>query len=404
MGLQNHSLAGFVGFSFKTTLRGSGSYYLWVAGLMLGMLIGFFAYLYQLNHGLKVTGMNDYVSWGLYISNFTFLVGLAAAAVMVVLPAYVFKDVDFSKAVLMGEGVAVAALIMCLCFVVVDMGQPFRLWHMIPGIGFFNWPDSLLTWDTIVLNGYLLLNCLIPFYILFSKYRSLKPQKKYYLPFVYLSMAWAIGIHLTTAFLYAGLPARPFWNTGLLGPRFLASAFAAGPAFIILTLAVIKSKLSYPIKDETVRKLSLVMTVAAQINLVMLGSEIFKEFYQQTEHGLSAKYLFFGIGDHTGLVPWIWSALFINIACTMILTIHSFRERKKILYSSCFLLFVSIWIEKGMGLIVPGFIPSPLGEIVEYSPSLIEVLVTGGIWCLGLFILTILVRVAVAVERISESR
>ena len=186
------------------------------------MLIGAYGYWVQISEGLVVTGMSDHVSWGLYISNFTFLVGLAAAAVMLVMPAYVLKDVDFSEAVMIGEGVAVAALIMCLAFVTVDLGSPHRFWHLMPKIGYLNFPSSLLAWDVIVLNGYLVLNVSIPFYILFSRYRNKQPQKKYYVPFVYLSVFWAVGIHMVTAFLLAGLPARPFWNSSLLGPRFLA--------------------------------------------------------------------------------------------------------------------------------------------------------------------------------------
>ena len=81
----------------------------------------------------------------------------------------------------------------------------------------------------------------------------------------------------------AGLPARPFWNSSLLGPRFLASAFAAGPAFMILALAIIRRFAHYPIQDETLRKLAMITTVAAQVNLIMLISELFKEFYWNSE-------------------------------------------------------------------------------------------------------------------------
>ena len=215
-------LKSFLLDALDAVTKGGIRYHIWMATLTMIMLIGAYAYSIQLEYGLQVTGMNDHVSWGLYISNFTFLVGVAAAAVMLVLPTYILKDMDFSKAVLIGEGMAVSALIMCLAFVTVDMGGPARLWHIIPGIGVFNWPQSMLAWDVLVLNGYLLLNLLIPFYILFTRYSNKTPEKKYYVPFVILSVGWAFGIHLVTAFLYAGLIAKPFWNSSLLGPRFLA--------------------------------------------------------------------------------------------------------------------------------------------------------------------------------------
>jgi Ni/Fe-hydrogenase subunit HybB-like protein len=382
---------------------GGRRYHLWMGALTLVMLVGAYAYFVQLRGGLAVTGMNDHVSWGLYISNFTFLVGLAAAAMMLVLPAYILGDRDFSRAVLIAEGVAVAALVMCLAFVVVDLGNPFASWHLMPGVGILNWPSSLLAWDVVVLNGYLALNLAIPFYILYSHYTGRTPEKRKYVPFIYLAVVWAVSIHMVTAFLLAGLPARPFWNTALLGPRFLASAFTAGPAFMILLLWFIRSETKYEIAEGAFVKLALVVTVAAQINLLMLGSELFYKFYTPTHHSINARYLFFGLGEHNALVPWIWSAIALNVGATVVLSIHPLRRHPRWLMGACLVLFVAIWVEKGIGLVVPGFIPSPLGEIVEYTPSAVELAVTAGIWAMGLFVLTVLVRVALPIE-LGEAR
>tara|TARA_B100000497_G_C7656220_1_gene394995 strand:+ start:300 stop:1517 length:1218 start_codon:yes stop_codon:yes gene_type:complete len=384
--------------SLDVITRGSKKYHLWMGFLTLFMLIGMYCYSFQLDEGLSVTGMTDRVSWGLYISNFTFLVGVAAAAVMLVMPTYVLKDIDFKQAVLIGEGLAVAALIMCLAFVVADMGGPSVLWHMIPGIGVFNFPNSMLTWDVIVLNGYLFLNISIPFYILFRHYQGKKSKTSVYVPGALLSVFWAVAIHLVTAFLYQGLQARPFWNNALLGPRFLASAFAAGPALIIIILAIIRTNTAFKIDDKTIKKLALVVTVAAQINLIMLISELFKEFYAPTHHSESAYYLFFGLNGKTALLPWIWTSITLNVTATIILTFHKLRNNFKFLFFACFILFVAIWIEKGFGLIVPGFIPGPYGKIAEYTPTIIEIGVTLGIWSLGAFIFTMLAKTAIEIE------
>jgi molybdopterin-containing oxidoreductase family membrane subunit len=384
--------------SLDTATRGGLKYHLWMAFLTFVMLWGAYAYSVQLNEGLAVTGMSDRISWGLYISNFTFLVGVAAASVMLVLPTYILQDIDFSRAVLIGEGMAVAALVMCLAFVTVDLGGPARIWHLIPGIGVFNWPSSMLSWDVIVLNGYLFINLTIPLYILFHHYQGKEPNKKVYLPGVIISVFWAVSIHLVTAFLYAGLPSRPFWNSSLLGPRFLASAFAAGPALMIIVLEMIRRVTDYDISEVTLRKLAMVTTVAAQINLVMLGSELFKEFYAPTHHSQSAVYLFFGLDGHNALVPWIWTAIVMNLCATAVLTIHKLRNTRIFLFAACAVLFVAIWIEKGMGLIVPGFIPGPWGKIAEYTPTWVEISVTAGIWALGFFVFTLLVKVAIPIE------
>jgi Ni/Fe-hydrogenase subunit HybB-like protein len=391
-------LKAFLLSALDSATSGGRRYHVWMGSLTLIMLVGAYAYSIQLRDGLIVTGMNDHVSWALYISNFTFLVGLAAAAMMLVLPAYVLKDVDFAKAVLIAEGVAVSALLMCLAFVIVDIGNPMAAWHMIPGIGILNWPASLLAWDVIVLNGYLALNLLIPAYILYSHYTGREPMKKAYVPFLYIAVLWAVSIHMVTAFLLAGLPARPFWNNALLGPRFLASAFTAGPAFMILLLGFVRMETRYHIADAALHKLALITTVAAQINLIMLVSELFYKFYFPTHHSINAKYLFFGLDGHNALVPWVWTAIAFNVLATVILTIHPLRRDPRWLMPACLILFVAIWVEKGMGLVIPGFVPSPLGEIVEYTPTWIELAVTAGIWAMGLFALTVLVRVALPIE------
>ncbi len=384
--------------SLSEITHGSKAYHIWMAVLTFVMLFGMYNYRTQLELGLSATGMTDRVSWGLYISNFTFLVGVAAASVMLVLPTYVLKNIDFKQAVLTGEGLAVAALFMCLAFVVADMGGPACLWHMMPVIGVFNFPNSMLTWDVLILNGYLFINITVPMYILVMRYQGKIPNPKIYIPGVFISVFWAVSIHMVTAFLYQGLQARPFWNNALLGPRFLASAFAAGPALIILVLAVIRKFTEFKVPDTTIKKISMIVTVAAQINLIMLISELFKEFYAPTHHSISAVYLFFGLEDKTALLPWIWTSISMNILATIILTFHKLRNNLTILYVVCGMLFIAIWIEKGFGLIVPGFIPGPWGKIVEYTPTFVEISVTFGIWAMGAFIFTILAKTGIAIE------
>jgi Ni/Fe-hydrogenase subunit HybB-like protein len=385
--------------AIRWNLKGSIGFQIFRTLLLIGMAVGIYSYSFQARYGLSVTGMTDIVSWGFYISNFTFLVGVAAAAVMLILPAYMFHDPDFHRVVIIGEGVAVGALIMCLSFIVVDMGGPLQAWHLIPGIGLFNFPSSILAWDVLVLNGYLLLNALVPAYILYSHYMGRKPDERKYRPFVFLSIFWAFSIHMVTAFLYQGLPARPFWNNPLMGPRFLASAFAAGPALITLILAIIHSATSYKIDRNVFNKLRMIIVISAIINLLMLFSEIFKEFYFPTHHSISAIYLFFGIDGHNSLVPWIWTSVSVNLVATLVLAFNPGKNNPRVLLPACGFLFVAVWMEKGIGLIVPGLIPSPLGEIVDYLPTWVELGVTLGILSLGITVVTWLIRTALIIEQ-----
>src|SRR5210317_506487 len=385
------------------SLSGGLVYQIYLCILAALMVLGVYAYFVQIKVGMAATNMSDIVSWGFYIANFTFLVGVAAAAVMIILPSYIFKDKDLHKVVIIGECVAIGALIMCLMFVFVDLGAPWNAWHLMPVIGLFNWPTSLLTWDVLVLNGYLALNLSVPSYILFCHYHNRQPDSKKYLPFVFLSIFWAFGIHLVTAFLYQGLPARPFWNNPLMGPRFLASAFAAGPALIIIVLVIIQSTTSFKVEDQVFNKIRRISVVAAIINLIMLFSEVFKEFYLPTHHSMPAIYLYFGLKGHNALVPWIWTAISMNVIGTLTLAFNPGKNNPKVLVPACILLFLGIWIEKGIGLIVPGLVPSPMGEVVDYAPSWVEICVTLGILGLGIFVVTLLLKPALKIEQRFES-
>ena len=402
--MSEKSLRSFFRDVVRWNLAGSTGYRLFLLFLLAVMAQGLYAYSVQWKVGLAATGMSNIVSWGLYISNFTFLVGVAAAAVMIILPAYIFRDPDFHRVVIIGECVAVGALVMCLTFILVDLGGPHRAWHLLPVIGLFNFPSSILAWDVLVLNGYLVLNLLVPGYILFCHYNDRKPDERKYMPFVLLSIAWAFSIHMVTAFLYEGLPARPFWNNPLMGPRFLASAFAAGPALITLVLAVIHTRTSFRIREGIFNKLRLIIVVSAIINLIMLFSEVFKEFYTPTHHSISAVYLFFGLEGHNSLVPWIWTAVVMNIVATLVLMLNPGKNNPRVLLPASALLFASIWMEKGIGLIVPGLVPSPMGEIVDYLPTWVEISITFSVLALGIFVVSFLIRPAIIIEERYETR
>jgi len=376
---------------------GNWTFYVWMTVLTAVALVGANAWAVQVRDGLALTHMNDHVSWGLYIANFTFLVGLAAGGVMMVIPAYLYHDEEMHHVVIIGELLAIAAIVMCLMFVVADLGRPDRFWHLLPGLGRFNFPVSMLTWDVIVLNVYLLLNLHICGYLLYMRFLGRPANPRWYVPFVFVSIVWAISIHTVTAFLYCGLGGRPFWNTALLAPRFLASAFVSGPAFIIVAIHVIRRVVGGDFASGPVRTLVNIMRVTILINLLMVVSEVFTEFYTGGAHTSSARYLYFGLHGHNALVPWIWTSLAMTVAAAALLLRPGVTGHPVLLISACALAFAGIWIEKGMGLIVPGFVPSTLHEMVEYQPSLIEWKITAGIWAVGLMIYTLALKVAMNV-------
>ncbi len=380
--------------------KGNKLYYAWCFSLMAIIVVGFVFYLKQHDVGLIATNMNDQVSWGLYIANFTYLVGAAAAAVLLVIPSYVYHFKPIKEIVVLGELFAASSIVMAILFVMVDLGRLDRFWHMIPFIGLMNFPQSLLAWDVLALNGYLFLNLLIPIYLLVKFYYRKEPNWKFILPFILLSIPMAVAIHTVTAFLYNGLPARPFWNASILAPRFLASAFCSGPAIIIIIFQIIRkvSTSRIEIEDEALFKISELIAYAMFLNLFLLSAEIFKEYYSQTVHIASFKYLFEGLHGHKQLVPWIWAAMTMNVIAFFIFLIPQTRKRLTTLNLGCLLVIIGVWIEKGPGFVIPGFVPDPLGEIFEYIPNFLELMVSFGIWATGLLIFTLLMKVAIPIE------
>ncbi len=378
---------------FRLSFVGDWRYHLWMTILSLLSLAGLYAYCQQVVHGLVTTGMTDQVSWGMYIANFTYLVGLAAAAAMLVIPVYIYRNMHLHDVVIFGELLAVSVIIMCLMFVMADLGRPDRFMHL---LWRFNFPGSMLTWDVIALNGYLLLNLHICGYLIYCVYCGRKPSPAFYVPFVFIAIVWAISIHTVTAFLYVGLGGRPFWNSAIIAPRFLASAFAAGPAFIILTLQIVRRFTKHSVSDDALLTLRRIVQVALIINMFLLVCEVFTEFYTGSAHVASARYLYFGLHGQNALVPWIWTAIVMNIIATVLVMLPASRGLR-MLNVACVLAIFGIWIEKGMGLIIPAFVPTPLGEIVEYVPTIHETIVCFGIWAFGLLLYTIFVRVSVPV-------
>jgi Ni/Fe-hydrogenase subunit HybB-like protein len=378
----------------ELALKGSKSYWIWMVALLGVIGAGFVLYLGQLEIGLGITGMSRDVSWGFYIANFTYLVGVAAGGVMVVLPYYLHDYKAYGKVTILGEFLAIAALIMCLLFIMVDLGQPMR------GLNVFLYPttNSVLFYDALVLNGYLLINLVVGWNVLEAERNGVHYQK-WLKPIIYLSIPFAVSIHTVTAFLYSGLPGRGFWLTAILAPRFLSSAFAAGPALLVLLCLFIRKTTKFDPGKEQIQSLGLTVAYAICINVFFFLCEIFVVFYSQMpEHMDHFKYLFFGLHGHNALVPWMWSSMGL-MAIGIILTVNPItRKNETTLAVACAVIIAGTWIDKGLGMISGGFVPNPLHEVNEYAPTLPEIGITVGIYAIGALVLTVLYKMAIGVK------
>ncbi len=380
-------------------LRGGRGYWIWLTFLGAVILVGLYFYFKQLNYGLGITGMSRNVSWGLYIAQFTFMVGVAASAVMVVLPYYLHNYKAFGKITILGEFLAISAVVMCMLFVFVDLGQPFRILNV------FLYPTfhSMMFWDIVALSGYLVLNVIITRVTLGAEHKSIAPPK-WIRPIIILSIPWAISIHTVTAFLISGLGGRPFWLTAIMAPRFLASAFSAGPALLVVLCFVMKRITGFDAGNEALKKLGLIITYAMCANVFFILMEFFTTFYAGIPEDVAhLQYLYFGLDGHARLVPWMWTSALLAIGSLVLLINPQTRNNRRTFLIGCIMVFLSIWIDKGLGLVITGFIPSPFGKVIQYWPTAPEALIVVGIWALGFLLITMFYKMALSIREQVEA-
>jgi len=378
----------------EKALTGSKKYYGLIATLLAVIGVGFICYLWQFSFGLGITGMSRDVSWGFYIAQFTFLVGVAAGAVMVVLPYYLHNYKAFGRITILGEFLAVASVIMCILFIFVDLGQPIRIMNVL----LHPTPNSVLFWDMIVLNGYLLLNIIIAWKVLEAERNNVAPA--HWLKILsYISIPWAVSIHTVTAYLYCGLPGRGFWLTAILAPRFLSSAFAAGPALLILLCMIVRKFTKFDPGKEQIQSLAKVVAYAISVNVFFFLCEVFVVFYSQIpEHMDHLKYLFVGLHGYGALVPWMWTSMILMVVSIILLVNPVTRKNETVLVVACITVFIGTWIDKGLGMISGGFVPNPLHHVNEYIPTIPEILISLGVWAIGFLILTVLYKIVVTIK------
>ncbi|HQO33810.1 MAG TPA: polysulfide reductase NrfD [bacterium] len=378
----------------ENALKGSPKYWGWIGVLLIVIVAGFLFYLRQVEFGLGITGMSRDVNWGFYIAQFTFLVGIAASAVMVVLPYYLHNYIVFGKITILGEFLAISSVVTCILFVTVDLGQPQRAINII----LYPSPRSMLFWDMVVLIGYFLLNVVISRVTLDAEGKSISPPG-WIRPVIYLSIPWAISIHTVTAFIYCGLGGRSFWLSAILAPRFLASAFASGPALLILLCLLVRKVTRFDPGKEPIQKLALIVTYAMTANVFFILLECFTTFYSGIpEHTIHFRYLFLGVAGADALTPWIWVSVVMGVAGLVLLLVPRLRENEPVLTISCLAVFISLWIDKGLSMVITGFVPSPLGEFTEYTPTIPELTISLGIYAIGALLLTGLFKIGVKVK------
>ena len=393
-------------FCLKNVEEGTTLYYVWMFGLALVMYFGIAPAVEQAVEGLVVTNMSDSAPWGLHIANFTFMIGVAAGGITVVMPAYVFHHKGMKDIVVIGELLPIVAIIMAVLCIFSDMGRPDRLLHVMPPFGMLNLPSSMLSFDVVVLNGYLGLNVFMVTYSLLKKYHHW-PEGPFYrrviVPTAFISIVWALTIHAVTAFIFSTLVARPYWNNPIAAPKFIATAVATGPAILIIVLQLIEKRFKFPVADDVYVLFSKIAFFSLAASLVMLVSEFVVELYTGSEHSIHARYLWLGYRGHNELLVFSWGSTLLNVLGLVGLYASGFGKNRGILTAAAMCITVGIWIEKGICFMFPAYVPNPIGEMVVYVPNGHEIMLVLAIWALGLFIFTILIKMAVPIMALTES-
>lgn len=378
----------------EKALRGTPRYWGTLAGLFVLFCLGAGFWLHQLTHGLVITGMGRDVSWGFYIAQFTYMVGVAASAVMLVLPYALHQYKEFAKMVVLGEFLAIAAVIMSMTFILVDLGQPRRVMNVIlhPTL------HSMMFWDMAVLFGYLVLNIVIGWTGLQAVKNGMVPPS-WLRGLVILSILWAFSIHTVTAFLYAGLPGRHYFLTAIMAARFLASAFCSGPAILLLLVLALRRLTGFDPGRTAINRLAVIIAYAMCVNVFFFLLELFTAFYSNMpDHMAPLRYLFAGLDGHRLMVPFMWTAAVFGLGCLLFLIPPSVRARTPALVLGLVMLVVATWIDKGLGLLIGGFTPNPFDTVTPYLPTLPELMVALMVFALGGLILTVLWKIAVEVR------
>ncbi len=361
-----------------------------VSGVLV--LAGLGTYAYQLAMGLGVTGMNNSTSWGLYLTCFMFFVGLSAGGLIVASSASIFGIKKY-KAVALP---AVILSLVCICCagvcVLIDLGGIQRVWRMLTGLNFM----SPLAWDMIVIACYLVINLMYLYFMTSKKADSAKVAvvSRFALPV-------AILVHSVTAWVFGLEIAREAWNTAILAPIFVASALDSGLALLLLALFGLKAKGMFETPQALFTSLAGLLCTCIAIDGYFIGCELLTTAYNGTEEGAAVlNTLLFG-----STAPFFWFEVVFGLAVPfLILVFAKNRANMKLVGAASVLVVLGVFCKRcwlmftgfsafnvtGAPGVTLGSTAAQAGGAADmwalagtYAPTLPEVVITVGIFALG---------------------
>ena len=353
--------------------------------------IGLALWIWQLSQGLALTNMRNLDSWGLYITNFMFLVGLSAGGLIISSVPRAFGIAGFGGISKIAVWTSICCTVLAIGFVVIDLGQPLRLWELFA----YSNLSSPLMWDIIVLAVYLILSIGYLWATLRAEAGGVSPVALRVISVV--ALVCAVLVHSVTAWIFGLQAGRAMWHTALLAPWFVSSALVCGVALVLVAVIALRRAGYLELDQKNVVKMLKLLGVFVMVDLYFFGCDLLTEGFPGGEGANVVAMLTSG-----ALAPFFWAEIVLCAFTAVVAFVPALRRNGLIVVASLAAI-VAIFCKRvqllvggfqlpnldypavvsGSGLTDAGAATQALGGSMVYFPSPIEFGIVLGVFGLG---------------------
>ena len=392
----------------------------WFFILIMFAGVGLWGWIIQIKTGLGVTGMRDYVSWGMYIANFVFFVAVSLIGFLISSALHLLK-INWAKPVSrVAEQVAIAAVALAGVIIIMDMGRPDRFLNIFLHGRF----ASPIIWDVTVITTYLVISILLFYIPLIPDLALMRDRMSDELPkwklklYTVLALGWngkaeqykviyhtlrilmlliipvGLSIHTVTSWLFAAT-LRSGWDTAIFGPYFVAGAFVAGTAAVILVMYIYRLRFGLKdyFKDYQFDQMGKLLVFVCLVYLYFNINEYLVPGYKmKAADGIHLKELFAG-----NFSEMFWIAQGAGLLLPIILLLIPYFRKPLPIAIISFVVLVAAWLKRYI-IVIPTlehpFLPvQNVPELYQnYSPTSIEITITVFSFVTSFLIITVLAK------------
>ena len=296
----------------------------------------------QLAGGMVQTGMRNLDSWGLYITMFMFLVGLSAGGLIISSVPKAFGMEGFGGVSKVAVWTSICCTVLAIGFVVVDLGQPFRMWELFA----YSNLSSPLMWDIIVLATYLILSVVYLWAQLRAEAGRVSAAALRVVSVV--ALVCAVLVHSVTAWIFGLQQAHEFWHTALLGPWFVSSALVCGTALVLVVVIALRRAGYLELEQRYVTRLAKMLGAFVLVDLYFFGCDLLTSAFPEGSGAEVVAMLTTG-----SLAPFFWAEIVGCALAAVVCFVPSLRTNPLIVVAS--LLAIAGIFCKRVQLLVGGF-------------------------------------------------